>query len=227
MTVRYRGLYDSLSEQRDNRDRLSISFTELEEIIGGPLPPSARKHRAWWSNSRSHSHASAWLDAGWRVESVDMTGGIVTFVRETVGRAAQQRPHRQRTRKPRPMNGGLTSREFEEIATVKMAEHFGVELRKGKVGRVPKVFDMVSEDESIVGDAKYFTMVRGHSLPPAKFSVIAEHVWLLSKTGARRVFLVFGNDRRVPEEWLRRYGHLVGDVEFYFLDPVLDRPERL
>lgn len=29
-------------------------------------------------------------------------------------------------------------------------------------------------------------------------------------------FLVFGNDRRVPEEWLARYGHLAGDVQFFF-----------
>ena len=31
-------------------------------------------------------------------------------------------------------------------------------------------------------------------------------------------FLVFGNDRRVPEEWLKRYGKLVKDVNFFFYD---------
>jgi hypothetical protein len=31
-------------------------------------------------------------------------------------------------------------------------------------------------------------------------------------------FLVFGNDRRVPVEWLKRYGNLVADVAFYFID---------
>jgi hypothetical protein len=54
-------------------------------------------------------------------------------------------------------------------------------------------------------------------VPPAKFSAIAEHVWLLEKTGAATAFLVFGNDRRVPEQWLERYGHLVVGVQFYFL----------
>ena len=47
--------------------------------------------------------------------------------------------------------------------------------------------------------------------------MIAEHVWLLEKTNAKRKFLVFGNDRRVPERWLEKYGNLVSDVSFYFL----------
>ena len=76
---------------------------------------------------------------------------------------------------------------------------------------------MVSPDGSIVGDAKYFTLVRGQRLPPAKFSVIAEHVWLLERTGAPTTFLVFGNDRQVPELWLRRYGDLASGIAFYFL----------
>jgi hypothetical protein len=82
---------------------------------------------------------------------------------------------------------------------------------------VPKEFDMVSPDGDIVGDAKYFTLVRGQRLPPAKFSVITEHVWLLERTGAPTTFLVFGNDRQVPELWLQRYGSLVSSVAFYFL----------
>jgi hypothetical protein len=82
---------------------------------------------------------------------------------------------------------------------------------------VPKEWDMVSPDGHIVGDAKYFTLVHGQRLPPAKFSVIAEHVWLLEKTGAQTTFLVFGNDRQVPELWLQRYGHLVSRVAFCFL----------
>jgi hypothetical protein len=50
-----------------------------------------------------------------------------------------------------------------------------------------------------VGDAKYYTLVGGKRLLPAKFSVIAEHVWLLEKTEALGTSLVFGNERRVPE----------------------------
>lgn len=54
-------------------------------------------------------------------------------------------------------------------------------------------------------------------MPPAKFSIIAEHVWLLEKTGASTMFLVFGNQRGVPVLWLERYGDLVSGITFYFL----------
>ena len=61
-------------------------------------------------------------------------------------------------------------------------------------------------------------MVKGKSLPSAKFSNISETVWLLEKTLSETQFIVFGNDSRVPEKWLKRYERLVNDVTFYFLD---------
>jgi hypothetical protein len=109
-------------------------------------------------------------------------------------------------------------REFEKYARRFMSLHIGVELQPRRVGLVPKVFDMVSGDLEIVGDAKYLTLVRGQRLPPAKFMEIASHVWLLEATKANRLFLIFGNDRRVAEWWLEKYGHLVQRVEFYFLE---------
>ena len=111
----------------------------------------------------------------------------------------------------------LSPRAFEDLARSVMSAHFDVPLVSGQVPGVPKEFDMVSPDGSIVGDAKYFTLVQGQRLPPAKFSIIAEHVWLLEKTDAPVTFLVFGNDRQVPELWLQRYGNLVSSVAFYFL----------
>ncbi len=54
-------------------------------------------------------------------------------------------------------------------------------------------------------------------MPPAKFSTIVEHVWLLEKTQAGCKFLAFGNDSEAPKRWLARYGRLQGKVAFYFL----------
>src|SRR5258708_2561805 len=62
-----------------------------------------------------------------------------------------------------------------------------------------------------------FSLIGGVGLPAAKFSIIAEHVWLLEKTGARTTFLVFGNDRPVPLRWLARYGVLASSVTFFFV----------
>lgn len=107
---------------------------------------------------------------------------------------------------------------FEEFARDAMSQKYGVPLVQRAVGDVPKIFDFVSPDANVVGDAKFYRLVNGKSLPPAKFATIAEYVWMLEKIPAAHRMLVFGNDRRVPEMWLRRYGHLVDGVDFYFLD---------
>jgi hypothetical protein len=114
-------------------------------------------------------------------------------------------------------SGGLGPRQFEVLARRVLSEHYGALLSPGSIPGVRKEFDLVSPDRKIVGDAKYYTLVRGLAPPPAKFSVIAEHVWLLEKTGAPSTFLVFGNDRHVPMLWLQRYGHLATSVDFFFL----------
>jgi hypothetical protein len=113
----------------------------------------------------------------------------------------------------------MTARHFEHFARLKMSEHFNTHLSARLVQPANKHFDLVSEDEGIIGDAKYYTLVRGRRLPPAKFAVIAEYVWLLEKSSAQHKFLVFGNDRRVPQLWLAKYESLVVDVDFYFLTP--------
>lgn len=60
-----------------------MGFAEIERVLGFALPASARKHQAWWSNSRhGHSHAAAWLDAGWRTSDLDLIGQRVTFRRD-------------------------------------------------------------------------------------------------------------------------------------------------
>ena len=111
----------------------------------------------------------------------------------------------------------LSPQEFEALSRRVLGDHFGVELASGSVPRVRKRFDFVSPDGQVVGDARYSTLAGGPRLPAAKFSVIAEHVWLLEKTGAPVTFLVFGNDREVPLLWLDRYGNLAPEVSFYFL----------
>ncbi|HID89028.1 MAG TPA: hypothetical protein EYP52_04865 [Anaerolineae bacterium] len=132
---------------------------------------------------------------------------------------------RSRDRSETVARGLLSPRSFENLARSVMSAHFGVSLAPGRVPGVPKEFDMVSPDGRFVGDAKYFTLVQGEYLPSAKFSNIAEHIWLLEKTGAAVPFLVFGNDRRVPLMWLERYGHLNSDVAFFFIsdDGALER----
>ena len=64
-----------------NGEEWQASFADIEAIIGSNLPASARSHRAWWGNDRSHGHARAWLDAGWQTADVDMAAESLRFQR--------------------------------------------------------------------------------------------------------------------------------------------------
>ena len=107
---------------------------------------------------------------------------------------------------------------FEEHARLACSRHWGVDLRSAVVevmSGVSHQFDLVSTDGNIVGDAKWF---RNLAAPSAKWSVIAEYVWLLQHlSSAKTRFIVFGQDREVPERWLKRFRPLTTGVEFYFL----------
>lgn len=76
--------YDPLRHylRQQARSRVPMTFQQVESVIGGPLPASARKHRPWWANDATgHAHANAWLEAGYRTEQVDMEGEKLVFAR--------------------------------------------------------------------------------------------------------------------------------------------------
>ena len=69
--------------QARSSSSIRLTFAEIDDILGFRLPRSARDHQAWWSNTRQgHSHAAAWLDAGWRTGGLDLKGESVTFVKK-------------------------------------------------------------------------------------------------------------------------------------------------
>ena len=204
------GKYSLLGEHLRalGRDRIDMTFEEVERILGFSLPRSARVYRAWWANHEGNAQAKdGWLIAGYRVEYVDRKRRVVSFVKSEI----ENRPkmgERCIFRDPKT---------FEDCARKVMSRYFGVELMRRKKKGWPKCFDLVSPDYKIVGDAKYFSMVRGKRLPPAKFSNISAYVFYLERIDAERKFLVFGNDIRVPLEWLKRYKDIISKVEFYFI----------
>ena len=78
--MKYDPLHRYLCAQMGSR--VPMTFQQVESIIGGPLPASARRHRPWWANDAAgHAHAKAWLGAGYRTEQVDMQGETLVFVR--------------------------------------------------------------------------------------------------------------------------------------------------
>lgn len=66
MTIRqskYEPLYKYL-KGIDNR--ISLTFLEIEQILGFSLPLSAAKYMAWWDDSSQHTQAYAWTKAGYK-----------------------------------------------------------------------------------------------------------------------------------------------------------------
>jgi hypothetical protein len=65
---------------RADDEPLQMSFDEIGQLVG-PLPESASRYQAWWSNDSGgrHVQAQAWLEAGREVLSVDRPGRRLTF----------------------------------------------------------------------------------------------------------------------------------------------------
>src|SRR5687768_2387641 len=55
------------------------SFEEIEEVLGTPLPESARQYPAWWAN-QNRAQSRAWEGAAWKTKRVDLGKQKVTFV---------------------------------------------------------------------------------------------------------------------------------------------------
>jgi hypothetical protein len=110
----------------------------------------------------------------------------------------------------------MTNSEFEVIARKVMSRHYEVSFFKGIIDKIHKEFDLVSSDQSIVGDATYLAM--GDN-PDGKLKRISEFIWLMEKTSAKEKFMVFGNDIGVPKKWLKINSYLLkGEFSFYFID---------
>lgn len=75
---KYRPLLDYL--RRSQQQQIELTFGDIEQILGSPLPQSARQQRAWWSNrSKGAVQASAWMEADYLVETLDLAAERVTF----------------------------------------------------------------------------------------------------------------------------------------------------
>lgn len=76
---KYQPLGDFLVRQADQE--FTLTFAEIEEILGFPLPASQTNY-AWWSNNPDNNvMTKVWLDAGFRVRNTRMAEREVTFYR--------------------------------------------------------------------------------------------------------------------------------------------------
>lgn len=75
---KYNPLYSHLRQQ--GAEEVTLTFAQIEALIGERLPFSARTQRAWWSNRKQGAvQAQAWMGAGYHVEELDLAQEQVTF----------------------------------------------------------------------------------------------------------------------------------------------------
>jgi CBS domain-containing protein len=111
----YSQLQHWLEGQAKNKaSDIRVSFQDIEALLEASLPSSSKEHRSWWENDYiENKHSIAWLQAGWRVEDVDISAGTVTFHRnndvlrqmffaDLLGRLKTERPGITRAEKSSP-----------------------------------------------------------------------------------------------------------------------------
>jgi len=78
MTTKYQPLIDHVADQTE--EAVTLSFTEIEAILGSPLPESMRVDTSLWNGAEA---ALVWrLEAqGWRAR-LDRRNQCVHFTRE-------------------------------------------------------------------------------------------------------------------------------------------------
>ncbi|PSB27085.1 transcriptional regulator [Stenomitos frigidus ULC18] len=75
---KYQPLLDVL--RQSDQLQITLTFAEIEALLGEGLPPSARSKRGWWSNrSQGALQATAWMSAGYLVEAIELDNEQVTF----------------------------------------------------------------------------------------------------------------------------------------------------
>ncbi len=80
----YDPLADFLSKHPAREASITLSFSQVEVIVHHKLPRSAHTYREWWANDTvGHVQSRVWLNAGWKVDTVDFTRKSVTFTRKT------------------------------------------------------------------------------------------------------------------------------------------------
>lgn len=102
-----------------DRAEVTLTFAEIETLLGDRLPDSARRQRAWWSNrSKGALQAAAWRGADYLVSALDLATETVTFrkppARYAVKQIGEPVPWTGDLVKSLRLHMGLTQRELAQ-----------------------------------------------------------------------------------------------------------------
>jgi hypothetical protein len=76
--TKYEPLTHYLEQQSGS---VTMTYSEIEKILGQQLPPSASEYQEWWGNDdETHPQSMSWKKANYRVSILNL-GNSVTFSR--------------------------------------------------------------------------------------------------------------------------------------------------
>jgi hypothetical protein len=80
---KYAPLENYLRDLPDSQREVTLGFEQIERILNSKLPPSAYEDQRWWQHETEGNHVNkrAWANAGWKVESLDVSEKWVKLVR--------------------------------------------------------------------------------------------------------------------------------------------------
>lgn len=78
MISKYQPIVDYLAVQTEQA--VTLTFEEIEAILGGPLTEALRRDATMWSGAH-YAYVRAWEKAGWSA-ALDRQNGCVHFIRD-------------------------------------------------------------------------------------------------------------------------------------------------
>jgi len=113
--------------------------------------------------------------------------------------------------------------DFENNARKVIEGELNIALPCGKIAINGKLknFDLLNEEEKVVGDVKHYKTTSGGNRPSAKFSTLNEYVWLmqlLEKFDGHkwRKLFVIGEDLEMVRKYIDEFEKWLGDIEFFY-----------
>lgn len=79
---KYDPLHHFLASPAPGVSEITLSFSQIEQLLGDKLPYTAKHSSHWWANqvrSGTRPQSSSWLKAGWQVDTVEPKRAWVRF----------------------------------------------------------------------------------------------------------------------------------------------------
>ena len=143
-------------------DEITLSFSEVNDIITGDLPPSAYKHIAWWSNTWSHTQSVAWMNSGFK-SYVDIETESVTFHKEEENKQMEPFPYEQRVKEYESRWNVPERNKKKSLEKFKNRFQNIIEKRRDlNYETTVEFYNMVGENISFKEDDSYKILLRTH-----------------------------------------------------------------